>query len=1128
MSHYFRTKSRMAKLFLLIPTLLFSFTVFVSTTHAQVLYGSVIGTVTDTTGSSVPGATVSLTNTGTNQTRDIVSDENGNFTFTSVPGGTYSISVKKTGFQAFSSSGIAVTPDSKVRIDASLRVGNVTEVIEVTASGAAIQTDSAEVRSEITSTSLQNLPVPIGRNYENLLVTIPGVAPPDNQHSISANPSRGLTFSVNGSTRNSNAIRIDGSLATNLWLPHVSAYSPTLEAIQSVSIVTGAADADQGLAGGSAVNVQVKSGTNQIHGSMFEYHTDNVLKAKPFFLPITQRKPKFINNQFGGSIGGPIKKDKLFYFTSWEATRDRQTGATIVTIPTAAILAGDMSASPNQIYDPLTGNADGTGRTAFLNKMIPASRIDPIAKKILAGMPAPTSPNALTNNLYAAAPFSVNRTKLDAKMNWTPSSKMTVSGRLGWLKYDMKNPPALGDLGGVPTNSTGGRAGLAFGNVYSTTYSLNYIISPSFVVDTYVGWQLTKTSHDPVRLNEKLGSDFLGIPGTNGPALAGSWPRFSISNYTDIGTQGNSTAIRYNDWQYEIVGNASWTKKSHTIRFGVDYARIALNHYEAPNGPGVFNFTGGATALNGGPAPNQFNSFAQFLLGMATSVVKEELPFDNNQLTSRQTTYSFYVKDTWQASRNLTISGGLRWDYFPLGTRINGGLGRYDFNTNQLLICGQGNVPKDCGYKINQKNFSPRLGLAYRVTNSFVIRAGYGLNYDPYPLAFVRNLLTNYPNNLLLTVNPLNNNNFLTATTLKAGIPAVVAPDISSGRVTVPAAYAARALADPFERGYIQSWNLSLQKEFWGGFIAQAGYVGTRQLKISQTLDLNAGQVIGAGAAGQPFNAKFGRTTQTALLTPVGRNQYDSLQTKLSRRFKSGIQINAAYTWSKALGICCDELSDGTPAIQIPSLFYLARSREPFDRPHNFNTTIVAELPFGKGKRWAKDGMASAFAGGWSINGLLTSYSGRPFSVSSSGTSLNLPGSTQRADQIKSKVEIFGATGPNQSYFDPLAFAPVTAARFGTVGYNTLRGPSATNLDMGVFRSFNVTERWKVEFRAEALNATNTPHFGTPNGNVSNLQLNTDGTIRNLGGFSTITNTVGVGREGIDERVFRFGLRIGF
>ena len=1126
MSNSFRTRSSRGKFVLLLPALLLCAACFITEANAQVIYGSVTGSVTDEAGNSVSGAKVLLVNTGTNQTREANTDENGNFTFTSVPGGTYSINVKKEGFQAFSTRGITVTPDSKVRVDASLKVGNVQETVEVIATSAGLQTDSAEVRGEINSVSLQNLPVPIGRNYENLLVTIPGIAPPDNQHSISANPSRGLTFSVNGSTRNSNAIRIDGALANNLWLPHVSAYSPTLEAVQAVSVVTGAADADQGLAGGSAVNVQVKSGTNQIHGSAFEYHADNALKAKPFFLPPGQRKPKFINNQFGGAVGGPIKKDKLFYFTSWEMTRDRQTGATLVTIPTPAQISGDMSASPNPIYDPTTGNANGTGRTAFTNKIIPSNRIDPTAKKILALLPAPTYPTLLTNNYYAAAPFAVNRSKLDAKINWTPSSRMSVSGRLGWLNYSMDNPPALGELGGVPTNSTGGRAGHAFGNVYSSTYSLNYVFSPTFVVDTYVGWQSTNTSHDPVRIDEKLGSEFLGIPGTNGPPLAGGWPRFSMTNYTDMGTQGNSTALRYKDWQYEIVGNASWTKKSHTFRFGVDFERIALNHYEATSGPGVFNYTGGATALSGGPSPNQFNSIAQFLLGVATSAAKEELPFDENQLTSRQTTWSFYVKDTWQASRNLTISAGLRWDYFPLGTRKSTGLGRYDFNTNILSICGQGQAESDCGYSINQKNFSPRLGIAYRVSNTFVIRAGYGLNYDPYPLAFVRNMLTNYPNDLLLTLNPVNN--FQTVTDFKTGIPTVAVPDISTGRINVPAAYAVRSLADPYERGYVQSWNLSLEKQFLGGFIASAAYVGTRQLKISQTLDLNAGQVLGAGTAGQPFFSKFGRTVQTAILTPVGRNQYDALQTRIQRRFTSGIQFSAGYTFSKALGFCCDELSDSTPAIQIPSYFYLARSLEPFDRTHNFNLTMVAELPFGRTKEWLKEGWGAALAGGWSINALMTSYSGRPFSVSASDASLNAPGNIQRANQIKPEVAILGNTGPNTSWFDPLAFAPVTTAAFGTVGYNTLRGPNATNLDLGLFRSFNLTERWKMEFRAEALNFTNSPHFGLPNGNVSNMQLNADGTIRSLGGFSTITSTVGVGREGVDERVIRFGLRFSF
>ena len=257
-------------------------------------------------------------------------------------------------------------------------------------------------------------------------------------------------------------------------------------------------------------------------------------------------------------------------------------------------------------------------------------------------------------------------------------------------------------------------------------------------------------------------------------------------------------------------------------------------------------------------------------------------------MTSRQKSYSFYAQDTWQVSRRLTASLGVRWDYFPMGTRASRGMERYDFNTNQMLICGFGGVPTDCGYHIEQKNFSPRIGLAYRPTDTMVLRAGFGINYDPYPLAFVRDMLTNYPEDLLLTVNPTVPHT-ATATQLKDGIPAIQVPDISSGRVTVPVHMPLRSLPDNVVRGYIESWNFSLQKQLRGGWIAQAAYVGSRQLKINQRFDLNAGQVLGAGTAGQPYFAKFGRTTATELLTPIGHNKYDSLQATLQRRMAHGV-----------------------------------------------------------------------------------------------------------------------------------------------------------------------------------------------------------------------------------------------
>jgi outer membrane receptor protein involved in Fe transport len=1098
--------------------------------QAQVLYGSIVGDVTDVSQAAVPGASVRITHRETNQSRVATTNEGGVYSFPTIPGGAYDVTISKQGFQTFSERGVEVAVDKVTRVDARLPVGAMTETVQVTGATAALQTDRAEVRAEVTTQDLQNLPTPIGRNYQNLLIMVPGLSPPTNQHSVAANPSRGLTFNVNGNTRNANDVRIDGAVANNVWLPHVTAYVPALESIEAVSVVTSSFDAEQGLSGGVAANVQIKSGTNSLHGSLFEYHTDNAIKAKPFFLPAGQGKPKNIDNQLGGTFGGPIKKNKLFFFGSYEGLFDRQLGAVLTTVPTADIRAGNMSQSSTPVYDPSTGNPDGTGRTPFSGNIVPTSRIDPIAQKLVGITPLPNLAG-LTNNYYATGGYNVTRHKLDAKGNWNASDKLTLTARLGWLNFNFVDPPAFGDSGGVPVSSAGGKIGNGFGNVYSTTFSGTYVAKPTFIVDSYFGITIANNNQEPPRLGENLGLTLLGLPGTNGPTRAyGGWPEFLIDNYSALGNPGSGGTggpIIYKDSNYQYTANATWTHATHNVRFGFDIARQGINHFETTSSSGQFNFSGGPTTIKGGPSPNQFNSYAAFLLGQTSSVNKDFLPFDNSQLTSREWEYSMFVQDGWQVSRKLTLSYGVRWDYFPVGTRESRGLERYNFDTNQMSICGVGGIPTDCGYHVSGKNFSPRLGMAYRPSDTLVIRAGYGINYDPYPLAFVRDMLTNYPEDLNLVVNTTNT--LLPATQLRDGIPTIVAPDISKGTVPVPTSYATRSLPQNFKRGYTQSWNFTLQKQLKGGWVAQAGYVGSRQVDITQRYDLNAGQVLGAGAAGQVFNQRFGRTVATELLTPIGHNDYDSLQSSLQRRFGKGYQVNVSYTFSKVIGICCDDLSDGTPQVQAQQYFGLNRSLMPYDRTHNFNTSFSAEMPFGRGKRMLNSGgVASALAGGWQINGIFSAYSGTPFTVTASGTSLNAPGNTQRADQVKTSVAIPGGVGPGQSYFDPLAYAPVTAVRFGTSGYDSLRGPGLVNLDFSLFRDFPITERFKAQFRAEALNFTNTPHFSNPASNVSNLQLNPDGSVKNLGGFSVITTTTGTGREGVDERVFRFGLRISF
>jgi hypothetical protein len=1098
---------------------------------AQVLYGSIVVDVRDNTGGVVPGADVTITNTETNLTRQSVSDGSGLATFATVPPGTFTVTVSLSGFKEYVANQIVVSQNNITRVNTTLVVGAVTDTISVTAEKPVLQTDRADVRTEIETKQLSNLPVPLGRNYQNLFVTIPGVSPPQNIHSVAVNPARGLIFSSGGTTQNANAIRIEGAISNNLWLPHVAAYIPALEAIDTVSVVTSTFDADEGLAGGMSANVRIKSGTNELHGSGFEYFYNEGMKARPYFLPGNTAKPDAQQNQYGGTLGGPIVRDKLFFFGSYEGTRDKQMATKFVTVPTMAMRAGDLSASPNPIYDPLSGAANGTGRTAFAGNIIPANRLDPTAQKLLALLPTPTNGN-LTDNYFATAPFIFNRQKVDAKVTANPTAKLTFAGRLGWLHHEFNSPPVFGAAGGVPVSDAAGKQQFGSGNTYSITGSASYVATPSLIVDAYTGVTKMYAISEPARLHENLGTDFLGLPGTNGGGeLYGGWPQFNITNYALIGAAGsNGTPYLDDNWQYQFTTNATWTKGRHTLKFGGDIVRQALNRFETGSPSGSFTFGGGPTTLSGGPSANQFNTIATFLLGLPTSVSRSIIPFENNRVRSRNWQFSTFLKDTWQMSSKITASLGLRWDYFPMGTRTSRGLERYDFNNNVMLICGEGATPTDCGYDMGWGNISPRIGIAYRATDDLVIRGGYGINYDPYPLAFVRDILGNYPSSINLTIN--SPNAFTYAQRLTDGIPALVVPDVSSGAIAIPTNISARALDQKPKRGYTHSFNITVQKELGWGFAGQIGYVGTRQREINQIFDQNAGQVPGLGNAGRPLFVKYGRTVETALLTNVGWNNYDSLQASVQRRLAKGLQMNIAYTYSKAFGICCDGLSDNPPQVQAKDYFSLNEARLNIDRPHNLQISTVAELPFGPDKPFLnKGGVASALAGGWQINALVSAYSGAPFSITSDSTSLNMPGSTQRADLVASSVNILGNVGPGQSYFDPLAFKPVTEARFGTSGYNSLRGPRVVNLDMSLYRTFHLSPKMTVQFRAEAFNVLNHPHFANPSGNglnVSNLQLNPDGSIRNLGGFSSITATANTGRDGIDERLFRLGLRFGF
>src|SRR5262245_57325398 len=846
---------------------------------AQTLYGELVGNVRDASDAAVVGATVTITNTNTGQSRQTATNEVGAYGFPTTEAGTYTLRVTKEGFTTLLESDVIVSINNVVRVNVVLKVGAVTETINVTGEAALLQTDRSEVRTEITSASYQNLPVTVGRNYQQLLRTVPGLRPPSNAHSVPTNPARALTFNVNGASYSINNTRIDGAANNAPWLPHVSAFVPTLAAIETVNVVTNSFDAEQGLAGGAAVNVQIKSGTNNVHGSLFEFHTDNHLKAKPFFLPVGQDKPKLVDNEFGGAVGGPIKRDKLFFFASYEGSLHRELATQFGTVPTAAIKSGDMSGYPRPIYDPATGAANGADRTPFAGNIVPAARMSPISRKLADLTPLPNLPDLLTSNYYAARSYLFDRNRGDSKVSWNINQKWTAFGRFSVNHYDMINPEMFGQLGGPGISTAGSNAGNATGNTYSFTGATTYIFTPNFIVDANFGWTRMDTSVEQSRLDEKLGLDLLGIPGVNGARrFAGGWPTFAVGSYTILGINDNFMPHYRHDPQFSYVSNFNWTKTRHEIRFGGEVYYTGMNQLQPEatgalyGAQGGFGFGSGPTQVLGGPAGSQYNSYASFLLGLPTDKGRVFMASDDG-FTTRQHNYALYVRDRWNVTPSLTLSYGLRWEYYPFTTRADRGMEWYDGAQNKMLVCGVGVVPKDCGVSTSKKLFAPRLGVAWRATSSLVIRAGYGLTYDPFSLQ--RPFRTNYP---VLLIQAITADSLQATGKLSDGLPLVRVPDLGNGVLDVPGTLAVVASPKNFDRGYIQSWNFTVQKQFRGNFTGQAGYVATRSVRQLGYLDVNSGQIIGAGNNGRPLQGKFGRGAPTTLVTGLGTTHYDSLQ----------------------------------------------------------------------------------------------------------------------------------------------------------------------------------------------------------------------------------------------------------
>ena len=552
-----------------------------------------------------------------------------------------------------------------------------------------------------------------------------------------------------------------------------------------------------------------------------------------------------------------------------------------------------------------------------------------------------------------------------------------------------------------------------------------------------------------------------------------------------------------------------------------------MNHYE--DSTPIITFSGGQTAL-APAAPNNFNGFGDFLLGNYNSAQSEAMDpmigqtvtpqnaADFRPATLRGWQFGTYVSDQFQLTKKMSISLGLRYEYYPLVRRADRGLEVFNFNTNLLDICGvAGNLPT-CGVTVQHLLFSPRLGWSYRLNDTLVIRAGYSRNpqNDDSATAQMPPGAAFPVTDIVTVVSP---NTYGTAGSLSQGVPIV--PVFNLNVTSVKPNAAITTYRGEFKRGEITSFNVTVQKLLPQGHSVSVGYVATHSIGLTRGENFNYG-TLGGGTASQPYYALLGISGGVSVQTNLGHSQFDSFQASLTKRFSNGIQYTAAYTFSKNV-----DWWAGT--IPQPQYWALNKGVASSNTPHSLNATVTYDLPFGSGKQFlAHSGFFSKIVGGWEVNGFLSARSGLPFTVTSSSASLNAgSGTNQTANQVLQNVEILGGIGSTQPWFNVLAYRPVTAVAFGNSGYNQLVGPHQINLDSSLFRTFSIREKYKLQFRVKALNTTNTPHFANPAANVSNLQLNSDGTIKSLNGFGVVTSTIHTGRQ-YDERELELSARFSF
>jgi hypothetical protein len=1054
-----------------IAALVAAVTLLPTTAAAQAIYGSLTGTIADTSGGGVPGATVTIKNEETGLELSATTDSTGTYTIRNIAGGTYTLKATLQGFKEFVQTAIPITAGGIVRINGQLEIGALSESVTVTTEAVLLKTDKADVSVDLRPEDVTNLPLNQYRNYQYLLNLVPGATPPLFQNAQTDTPGRALSTNINGTNRNSNVTRIDGAASINVWLPHHAGYIAPAETIENVNISTNSFDAAQGLTGGAATAVQTKSGTNTFKGSSFFFRQQDELNARRgYFDP---GKVDASTSIYGGTAGGPIQRNKLFYFGSWERNAERQGIFGRYNVPTAKMRNGDFSEvlalnSAFRIYDPATGTSDGRNRTFFENALIPANRISAISKNIQALYPEPNNAgtsNGLLENYVVPRKPKADRDNYDAKVNWNRSTSHQI-----WGKFSMMQASVF-DLFYLPFEEAGG------GDTRTLIFTggHTWTLSPTLLLDGSIGVNGMQQDFRGPDYGTNYGTDVWGIPGLNGATAKGPGS-FDLNRYSGmpqvetglsvIGNNSTWTPVWRDERSYTVSTNLTKVAGRHDLRTGFDFIRLRLNHWQPESGGnprGTLTFGGGVTGTPGYSSVGGWNGYAAFLLGQMSNYAKTT---QYEELSGRENQYGVYVADRWQVNEKFTLNLGLRYEYYPLMSREDRGIELLDLPTYVVKLGGVGGNDKDLGIKVSKTLFAPRAGAAYRLNDNTVFRAGYGRTFTPLP--WTRPMRGRFP--LTIAHSDAGPNGFIPYGNVANGIGPAPAPDLSSGNLPLPRGVD-MTTPDPndSDRSATQSWNAVVERRLPLDIAVSVGYVGTRTDGQYATLNLNY-----ADAGGNTQRKLFAQanTASINVFASSSKTRYHALQVAINRPYKNGLLLKGAYTLSKAQNQGDDD-GAGYPWPQ-PSQFHRNFALAGFDRPHMLQVGFVYELPFAKNDT----GAVATIIKDWQVNGIVSWLSGLPFSVGGDNGLLQQQGGMQTINVTGDPQPGFGEAGPNERWYDPAAFSQPGNA-WGNSERNAFRGPGNYNLDFSIFRTIPFSH-YRLEIRAESQNVLNHPQFGNP------------------------------------------------